>query len=275
LWEDGSPRVVGQFERDRRNGKWTWYDRAGRKTLEGSYEQGQKHGVWREWTDPNGLPAVEHYLRGHRIEDLDALLARLSADLFSEEVRRQVRAAHNLQSLGRAGLPLLRAALRDPAAERQLLAIRTLQHLGPLAATAVDDLEATAKGAPPRVKFRALVALAEVDPQRAPHAIDRVLAAATGGNAEHREPAARCLTRAGPASLQQLVAALNADRPELRLVAFEAISGMYHDRRQRQFGRTDLHLDLGTLHDILYYSLVHFDAEIRQRAESQYVPWGP
>jgi antitoxin component YwqK of YwqJK toxin-antitoxin module len=266
-WEDGSPRIVGQFARDRRDGKWTWYDRSGGKVLEGNYEQGCKQGPWRRWERPGQEPTVEHYVHGQRVDDLDALLARLSADLFSDELRRQVRAAHGLRSLGRAGVPPLQAALQDANTDQQLLALRTLQHLGPLAAAAADDLEATAKDAPARVRFRALVALAEIDPQRASDAFEQMLVAATDEEAERREPVVQCLTRAGPVGLQQLVAALNGNQPEIRLVAFEVVRRMHEDRTRRSPGKGDPRVDLETLQEVMCCLIHHFDEEIRLRVE--------
>jgi hypothetical protein len=265
--------VVGRFKSDRRDGKWTWYDGSGRKQLEGDYTEGHKEGMWRQTQGPGGESAVQRFVHGQQVDDLDGLLARLSEDLLSDERRRQVQAAAGLQALGRAGVPALRAAVRDGETGRQLIAIRTLQHLGRPAAAAAEDLEAAAKDATPRVRFRALVALAEVEPKRARDAFAVVLAVAADDDGhQQQETALQSAAHAGPIGLRQLVAALNGERPEVRVAAFEVVRRMRVDRLLRSEGRGDPRVDGQILAHILSYLRDHFDEEIRSLAAAVRLP---
>lgn len=47
----GELEVEGQFEHGLKVGRWTWWDRQGRKRQEGDHIAGDKHGTWVSWRD--------------------------------------------------------------------------------------------------------------------------------------------------------------------------------------------------------------------------------
>ena len=107
----------------------------------------------------------------------------------------------------------MRAAVREGNTSLQLLAIRTLQHLGPAAAAAADDLEVVSRNAALHVRFNALVALVEVDPNRTMKACEQLLVVAADEDAEHHYLVKQSLARTGPVGLQRLVTTMNWREP--------------------------------------------------------------
>ena len=60
-YDNGLPKMKGQYDRGQRVGRFTWWHSNGNKQLEGVYDDGRKSGRWTWWHD-NGMKAIEgHY----------------------------------------------------------------------------------------------------------------------------------------------------------------------------------------------------------------------
>lgn len=59
VWfENGQPKMKGQYRDGLRVGQFTWWYANGQKQLQGNYEQGLKTGLW-QWWHENGMKAIE------------------------------------------------------------------------------------------------------------------------------------------------------------------------------------------------------------------------
>jgi len=266
-WQNGHARVQGQYIADRREGTWTFFNRDGQKAQEGTYRHGKKHGAWRRWDTVQGEPATEWFLAGKKIDHADALLARLADDLLGDDPLPQVRAARSLEQFGAAAVPALRKTLDIGDCQQQLLAIRTLKHLGPAASAAADDLAAIGRGEDALVKFNSLVALAEVDPLRAEEVFAQLLSSAADDGRDDRDLLIECLAQAGAAGLEQLGGALDDPRPAVRLAAFDVIARMYIIHVIETSVRGAPSVDTEKLKVICHRAAKHSDPDIRARVE--------
>lgn len=57
-YENGQPKMQGQYEKDHRVGKFTWWHTNGGRKLEAGYEKGQKSGMWTWWHE-NGMKSIQ------------------------------------------------------------------------------------------------------------------------------------------------------------------------------------------------------------------------
>ena len=245
----------------------------GKEGRRGHVPLGRKQGPWRRWDTPDGRPAITYFSGGQPIDDLDALLARLAADLRGNEVRRRSRAAWELELLGDAAVPLLAEILQEGDCVQRLLASRTLQHIGPVAAAAAPALENAVRDERPRVQAAALLALAETDPARAKDAIGRLLQLATDGDSTHHDLAVACLVRAGPAGARQLAAAVSDPRQAIRLAAFDVTARMEHRHRWYPTVGDDPNVNGEDLAAVIREARNHPDPKIREMVKSLPYPW--
>ena len=59
-YDNGLPKMKGQYVDGDRVGRFTWWHANGNKQLEGEYELGAKVGLW-TWRHENGMKAIEGY----------------------------------------------------------------------------------------------------------------------------------------------------------------------------------------------------------------------
>ncbi len=57
-YENGQPKMQGQYEKDQRIGKFTWWHTNGGRKLEAGYVEGQKAGMWTWWHE-NGMKSIQ------------------------------------------------------------------------------------------------------------------------------------------------------------------------------------------------------------------------
>jgi len=225
-WKTGRLRATGGYVKDLREGDWTFFDRDGRRVAQGPYRRGLRHGTWRCWDTAEGKPKIEEYVHGRRLPELEDLLPELTKWLLGDDVGQQVLAAHRLAMLGPPAVPALKKAIATGDVRRCLLAVRALKQIGPDAKSASPEVARLAEQSLARLKCSALVALAELDPDRAEASYDRLLQYATGETARLRDRAEMALACAGPAGLKALKAALMDKTPAVRYAALASIGRM-------------------------------------------------
>lgn len=57
-YENGQPKMQGQYDKDKRVGKFTWWHTNGSRKLEAMYEKGQKSDMWTWWHE-NGMKSIQ------------------------------------------------------------------------------------------------------------------------------------------------------------------------------------------------------------------------
>lgn len=57
-YENGQPKMRGQYDKDQRVGKFTWWHGNGGRKLEAAYKKGQKAGIWTWWHE-NGMKSIQ------------------------------------------------------------------------------------------------------------------------------------------------------------------------------------------------------------------------
>lgn len=57
-YENGQPKMRGQYDKDQRVGKFTWWHPNGGRKLEAAYAKGQKAGMWTWWHE-NGMKSIQ------------------------------------------------------------------------------------------------------------------------------------------------------------------------------------------------------------------------
>jgi len=57
-YENGQPKMRGQYDQDQRVGKFAWWHANGSRKLEASYSKGQKAGMWTWWHE-NGMKSIQ------------------------------------------------------------------------------------------------------------------------------------------------------------------------------------------------------------------------
>src|SRR4029453_14286948 len=102
VWHaSGRLACEGQYQGDRRDGVWIWYDEPGNVVERGTYRADVREGTW------TTASSSVRYVAGQPQEVHAALLTELAADLASTSIRRQTAAAARLEEVGAAGVPLL------------------------------------------------------------------------------------------------------------------------------------------------------------------------
>jgi HEAT repeat protein len=210
---------------------------------------------------------TEWFVAGTPVADGEAQLARCGADLLDDDPRAQVLAARQLESFGRKAVPALRRALREGNRGQQLLAIRTLKHLGPQAADASGDLAALSRGEPSQRQRGAVVALAEVEPERAAELIDPLLGRAANPSHPGRHLIVESLAQVGTAGLKHLIAQIDSPEPGIRLAAFDAFARAHVIHLLSVPGRCDPHFNADLLRATLHRAANHGDPKIRARVD--------
>jgi hypothetical protein len=152
----GKLRFEGQYERDERVGRWTFYDRSGDISEQGDFVADHRDGPWITRDPATRKQKAIEYIAGRPRPDHDLLMAGIEADLVSGSLRRQVAAIRRLEELGPYGVPLLVELLDSKAAALQLLALRTLAEQPVLPAAADSKLTALSDHASPRIALHAL-----------------------------------------------------------------------------------------------------------------------
>ena len=71
-YENGSKQLEGEYERGKKIGVWTWRHENGMKAIEGRYENGQEVGIWK-WWQPDGKIEAEEDLSDSRLNPDAAL----------------------------------------------------------------------------------------------------------------------------------------------------------------------------------------------------------
>jgi len=269
-WESGVIRARGQFVADKRHGKWTFFDRDGKKIAEGPYRNGFRHGVWHCWKTPRAEPTAEFYARGQKIEDHLEVLQRLERDLLAEDRRLQVLAARDLELFGDLAIPAFCRALRASDPKRQLLAIRSLQHLGPRAAAARADLTRACQREDLTVRRAAMVALSEVEPPLADKYYRQLLDDLSTKKSSVDLQLLSSLRRAGPAGVKQLAAAIDRPRSvDKQLAVVDLLLVLYDDRRGQTLSVGDPNLSSEAITAVLESARGHDEEAVRKRAEFQ------
>ena len=57
-FENGQPKMQGQYDKDQRVGRFTWWHTNGGRKLEATYEKGKKVGMWTWWHE-NGMKSIQ------------------------------------------------------------------------------------------------------------------------------------------------------------------------------------------------------------------------
>jgi antitoxin component YwqK of YwqJK toxin-antitoxin module len=57
-YENGQPKMQGQYKKDRRVGEFTWWHPNGSRKLKAGYQAGQKLGMWTWWHE-NGMKSIQ------------------------------------------------------------------------------------------------------------------------------------------------------------------------------------------------------------------------
>lgn len=128
-------------------GGWSTFDNQGRLMSQGSYRDGRRSGAWR-FASGDAVKTV-HYVAGEEVEDLEAEIARLTAQLQSAAFRERHRAMWRLLQLGDVVRPQLLAWLNGDDLERARMAAGALAQVGGddpaiLAALAAKGADASA-----------------------------------------------------------------------------------------------------------------------------------
>lgn len=162
-WPNGHVRFEGQYADDEENSDWIFYDREGRKTAEGPYRRGCRHGIWSLWDKPGGKPRRVAYAFGRPVPDLEQTLAKAFTDLSDGDLAEKLAAAQSLERLAPFSIKKLSEALGSKNASTRLLAVRTLGRLGEEATEALPQVQRLVSDGDLRVRLHAHLALLFVD----------------------------------------------------------------------------------------------------------------
>jgi len=169
-WPNGQLRFEGQYVDDEEDGDWTYYDREGRKTAEGPYRRGCRHGIWSLWDKPGGKPRRVAFAFGGPVKDLEKALAKATTDLSDGDLAAKLAAARSLERLAPFSVRELIGILSSEDSSTRLLAVRTLGRLGEEAVDALPHVERLLADKERRVRLHAHLAALLIDRQ---HSRDR------------------------------------------------------------------------------------------------------
>jgi antitoxin component YwqK of YwqJK toxin-antitoxin module len=266
FWENGNLRSEGRYRNNLREGPWKFFDREGRKEAEGPYRRGVRQGTWKEYPAGGGRAVVEYYVRGRPIGNVAQLVARLETELFNSERKRQIGAAIELRAIGAPAVPVFARALAEKEPGRQLMAIDALRQSGDDASAAADELAMVCESEHLRVRFAAMVALAEIDPQRAPQLYAALLTAAGDATTRERQwQAETALLRIGPQGLKEVQRLLHSPEAKFWTPAMDLLC-VLHTRQTIAPHLADA-ATAKAVREIMELAAKHPDPEISKRAK--------
>lgn len=181
-WDNGHLRMEGPFQRDRRGGVWTFYDRLGNKTAKGLYHQGNRDGKWAVWDKAAKSPRVVHYAGGRVIDDYDAVVSRLAGQVKSSSWQQRFDAVVALSRLDSKAIAHIAPAFQDDNQRLRQLALQTAERMGAEAKPLLARIRPLEKDASRAVRIDALFAVDALDKSERSRVLRQLIVEANQGD---------------------------------------------------------------------------------------------